>query len=118
MSPKKTKLGQPAAKNSDLAAGAKSEIRNDRILKLMMRLGLPLALISVISLWASSYLESAGIGLLFIICAPLALLIGFGYNIRYVMLLVRQRRQKQLAAAKALQDTPQQTSPEPPQKRP
>lgn len=118
MSPKKTKLGQPAAKNSDLAAGAKSEIRNDRILKLMMRLGLPLALISVISLWASSYLGSAGIGLLFIICAPLALLIGFGYNIRYVMLLVRQRRQKQLAAAKALQDTPQQTSPEPPQKRP
>lgn len=75
--------------------GDKPQIRDDRILKLMMRVGIPLALISVISLWASNYLGSAGIGLLFFVCAPLALLIGFAYNIRYVMLLVRQRRNQQ-----------------------
>ncbi|MEH6822337.1 MAG: hypothetical protein V7629_00305 [Motiliproteus sp.] len=74
-------------------ASDKPEIRDDRILKLMMRTGIPLALISVLSLWASNYLGSAGIGLLFFITAALALLIGFAYNIRYVMLLVRQRRQ-------------------------
>lgn len=110
MSPNKTNPDQPSNNNSDPSADAsvvadKPEIRDDRFLKLMMRVGIPLALIGVISLWASSYLGSAGIGLLFFICAPLALLIGFSYNIRYVMLLVRQRRQKRA------------TPPEPPQNK-
>ncbi len=72
-----------------------SEITADSYLKLMMRIGIPLALISVLSLWASRSLGSSGIGLLFFITAALTLVIGFAYNIRYVMLLVRQRRHPQ-----------------------
>ncbi|MFT6914904.1 MAG: putative lipid-binding transport protein (Tim44 family) [Motiliproteus sp.] len=85
----------------------KPEINTDPALKLMMRVGIPLALLSVLSLWASSYFGAPGIGLLFFITAPLALLIGFAYNIRFVMLLVRKRRQTQSAAAKASQGTQQ-----------
>ncbi|MFT5721875.1 MAG: hypothetical protein ACI9W6_002193 [Motiliproteus sp.] len=87
----------PDKNDADLTANAQAvpEINADPSLKLMMRIGIPLALLSVLSLWASSYFGSPGIGLLFFITAPLALLIGFAYNIRYVMLLVRKRRQRQ-----------------------
>jgi hypothetical protein len=71
----------------------KQAIRADKYLRLMMKTGLPLALIALLSLWAGRVFGSPGIGLLFFISCPLALLIGFAYNIRYVMLAVRQRRQ-------------------------
>jgi hypothetical protein len=73
----------------------KQAIRADKYLRLMMTTGIPLALIALLSLWVGQYLGSSGIGVLFLITFPLALVIGFAYNIRYVMLAARQRRQQQ-----------------------
>ncbi|WP_207062694.1 hypothetical protein [Motiliproteus sp. SC1-56] len=70
----------------------KQSIRADRHLQWMMRLGLPLAAIAIASLWLGRALESPGIGLLFFIALPLALAIGFAYNIRYIILAHRQRK--------------------------
>ena len=86
---------KPADLTADNLEADQPEITADKGLKLLMRIGIPMALISVLSLWVSSTMGSAGIGLLFFITAPLALVIGFAYNIRYVMLLVRRRRQSQ-----------------------
>jgi hypothetical protein len=69
-----------------------TSIRADRHLQWMMRLGLPLAAIAIASLWLSRYLESPGIGLLFFVSLPLALILGFAYNLRY--LILAQRRKK------------------------
>lgn len=67
-------------------------LRADRHLKWMMWLGLPLALIAIASLWLGRYLESPGIGLLFFVTLPPALILGFAYNVRYIIL--NQRRKK------------------------
>ncbi|MEH6469969.1 MAG: hypothetical protein V7752_01855 [Halopseudomonas sp.] len=72
----------------------KQAIRADKYLRLMMQIGIPLALISVVSLWMARQLGSDGLGLLFFITCPLALTIGFAYNIRYVSLAVRRQRQE------------------------
>lgn len=69
-------------------------IRSDKYLRLMMKTGIPLALISIVSLWLARTIGSDGLGLLFFITCPLALAIGFGYNIRYVSLAVRRQRQQ------------------------
>ena len=73
-------------------AADKQAVRADKYLRLMMKIGIPLALISIVSLWLSRSLGSDGLGLLFFITCPLALAIGFAYNIRYVSLAVRRKR--------------------------
>lgn len=69
-----------------------SNVRADRHLKWMMKLGIPLAIIAIASLWLGRYLESPGLGLLFFICLPLALVLGFAYNIRFLLLTHRQKQ--------------------------
>lgn len=72
----------------------KQAVRADKYLRLMTKIGIPMALISIVSLWLSRSLGSDGLGLLFFITCPLALAIGFAYNIRYVSLAIRRQRDK------------------------
>ncbi len=71
----------------------KKQIRSDRWLKMMMRTGLPVAIVSILCLWLGQLLSSPALGSVFLVTMPIALLVGFSYNIRYVMLAVRARRQ-------------------------
>lgn len=71
----------------------KKQIRSDRWLKMMMRTGVPVAIVSVLCLWLGQLLASPALGSVFLVTMPIALGVGFIYNIRYVMLAVRARRQ-------------------------
>ncbi|SEQ27182.1 hypothetical protein SAMN03080615_00993 [Amphritea atlantica] len=71
----------------------KKQIRSDRWLKMMMRTGVPVAIVSILCLWLGQLMASPALGSVFLVTMPIALLIGFIYNIRYVMLALRARRQ-------------------------
>jgi len=71
----------------------KKQVRSDRWLKRMMRTGIPVAIVSVLCLWLGQLLSSPALGSVFLVTMPIALVIGFSYNIRYVMLAVRARSQ-------------------------
>lgn len=71
----------------------KKQIRSDRWLKMMMRTGVPVAIVSILCLWLGQLLSSPALGSVFLVTMPIALLVGFSYNIRYIMLAVRARRQ-------------------------
>ncbi|MDO6565305.1 hypothetical protein Q4488_18175 [Amphritea sp. 1_MG-2023] len=71
----------------------KKQVRSDRWLKLMMRTGVPIGIVSVVCLWLGQWLASPALGSVFLVTMPIALVIGFSYNIRYVILAVRARRQ-------------------------
>ncbi|WP_293265505.1 hypothetical protein [Neptunomonas sp.] len=71
---------------------SKQKIRSDKWLQRLMKAGIPLAIVSVASLWLGHLLANPAFGKLFIVTLPLALLVGFTYNIRYVMLAVREQR--------------------------
>lgn len=70
----------------------KKKVRSDKWLQRLMKLGIPLAIISLGSLWLGHLLAHPVFGKLFLVTLPLALLVGFAYNIRYVMLAIRQQR--------------------------
>ncbi|WP_428034274.1 hypothetical protein [Amphritea sp.] len=71
----------------------KKQIRSDRWLKMMMRTGVPVAIVSILCLWLGQLLSSPALGSVFLVTMPIALLVGFSYNIRYIMLAVRARRE-------------------------
>lgn len=70
----------------------KKAIRSDRWMRRFMLSGIPLALISIVSLWVGQWLGSPALGKLFIVTAAGAIVIGLAYNIRFVMLAVRQQQ--------------------------
>lgn len=69
----------------------KHEIRQDRHLRWMMRAGIPIALIAIASLWIGQAIGSSGLGILFFITLPIALVLGLAYNIRFMFLANRLR---------------------------
>ncbi len=71
----------------------RKQIRSDRWLKRMMRTGVPIAVVSILCLWLGQLMASPALGSVFLVTMPIALVIGFSYNIRYVILAVRARRQ-------------------------
>ncbi|SIS42789.1 hypothetical protein [Neptunomonas antarctica] len=71
---------------------ANKKLRSDKWLRLFMRVGIPLGVISLASLWLGHLLAHPVFGKLFLVTLPLALIVGFSYNIRYVMLAVREQR--------------------------
>ncbi|GGK63604.1 hypothetical protein [Amphritea balenae] len=73
----------------------KKQIRADRWLKMMMRTGVPVAIVSILCLWLGHLLSEPAFGSVFLITMPIALVIGFSYNLRYVMLAVRARKAEQ-----------------------
>jgi len=72
----------------------KKQIRADRWLKMMMRTGVPVGIVSILCLWLGHLLEVPAFGSVFLITMPIALMFGFAYNVRYVMLAVRAQRQE------------------------
>jgi hypothetical protein len=70
----------------------KKAIRKDKWLSLMMKLGIPLAIVSLASLWGGHLLANEALGKVFLVTMPVVLVMGFVYNIRYVMLAVRAQR--------------------------
>ncbi|WP_415893136.1 hypothetical protein ACMXYN_01260 [Neptuniibacter sp. PT8_73] len=73
----------------------KKEIRSDKWMQLFMKSGIPVAIISVICLWVGSYFKIPSLGQIFIVTAAIALAIGMAYNVRFVILSVRQLKEKQ-----------------------
>jgi hypothetical protein len=82
-------MSDGTSKNSSTS---KKKIRSDKWLQRLMKAGIPLAIVSVASLWLGHLLANPAFGKLFIVTLPLALLVGFTYNIRYVMLAIREQR--------------------------
>ncbi|WP_286236613.1 hypothetical protein [Neptuniibacter halophilus] len=70
-------------------------IRSDKWMSLLIKTGIPIALISVLSLWVGWYFKIPELGNLFIVTAAVALGLGMIYNVRFVILSLRQLREKQ-----------------------
>ncbi|WP_315982150.1 hypothetical protein [Aliamphritea spongicola] len=64
----------------------------DRWLQRLMKTGIPVALISVLSLWLAWWLQSLALGSVFLVTMVIALGLGFAYNIRLVILSLRARK--------------------------
>jgi len=73
----------------------KKQIRSDKWMRRFMYSGIPIALISIASLWVGQWLGSPALGQLFIVSAAAALVIGMAYNLRFVILAVRQQQAQQ-----------------------
>lgn len=73
----------------------KKEIRSDKWMQLFIKSGVPIAIISIICLWVGWFFKIPVLGQLFIVTAAIALAIGMAYNVRFVILSVRQLKEKQ-----------------------
>lgn len=72
-----------------------NRIGSDIWLRRLMKTGIPLALICILSLWLGQTFGVPELGWLFVLSAPLVLLIGFAYNLRYLLLVQRRKRTRQ-----------------------
>jgi len=72
----------------------KKQIKQDDWLRRMRWVGIPLFVISILSLWAGQWLANPTLGQIFIVTMPIVLVIGFVYNIRFVMIAVRLQKQE------------------------
>lgn len=73
----------------------KKAIRSDIWMQRFMKTGIPVAIVSIICLWAGWFFKIPGLGSVFMITASIALIIGLLYNVRFVILSVRQLKEKQ-----------------------
>ncbi|MAY43136.1 MULTISPECIES: hypothetical protein [unclassified Neptuniibacter] len=73
----------------------KKEIRSDKWMNLLIKTGIPVAIVSIISLWVGWYFKMPALGNVFIVTAAIALTLGMIYNVRFVILSVRQIKAKQ-----------------------
>lgn len=70
----------------------KNKIHSDLWLKRLMRTGIPLAVVCVLSLWLGQWIGSGLLGWVFILTLPPVLVIGLAYNLRYLLLMQRAKR--------------------------
>jgi hypothetical protein len=73
----------------------KKMIRQDPFLRICMKTGIPLTILAVISLWVGQYAGSMALGMVFIFSTAMAVVIGLAYNIRFVMLSIRDVKRQQ-----------------------
>lgn len=73
----------------------RKQIRADKWMRRFMYSGIPIALISIASLWLGQLLASPALGQLFIVSAGAAIAIGAVYNVRFVILSLRQIRARE-----------------------
>lgn len=73
----------------------KKEIRSDKWMQIFMKTGIPVAIVSVLSLWVGWFFKIPALGQVFIVTAAIALVVGMAYNVRFVILSVRQIKEKQ-----------------------
>ncbi|RLK50897.1 hypothetical protein DFR31_0806 [Alkalispirillum mobile] len=80
---------------------ANQEKRNvippDRVLRILMKIGIPIAVFSLLCLWLSYFLDAPILLPVFFITALMAFGIGLAYNVRVVLLMLRQRREAENA---------------------
>lgn len=69
------------------------KISTDPWLRLMMKIGIPLAVISIIALWSGQLMGIPGLFVLFAVTGALTLAIGLAYNVRFVLLAYRKSRE-------------------------
>ncbi|MFY0678193.1 MAG: hypothetical protein K6L74_16270 [Neptuniibacter sp.] len=73
----------------------RKEIRSDKWMQVFIKTGIPVALVSIICLWVGWYFKIPALGPVFMITAAIAIVIGLIYNVRFVILSVRQVKEKQ-----------------------
>ena len=73
----------------------KKKIRQDVWMRRFMYTGIPAALIAIASLWIGRWLKVPELGYLFMGSTAIALAIGMVYNVRFVILSVRQLKEQQ-----------------------
>jgi len=72
----------------------RKQIRQDQWLRRMRWIGIPLFIVSILSLWAGQWLANSLLGQIFIVTMPVVLVIGFIYNIRFVMIAVALQKKE------------------------
>lgn len=72
----------------------KKEIRSDKWMQILMKTGIPVAIVSVLCLWVGWFFKIPALGQVFIVTAAIALIVGMAYNVRFVILSVRQLKEK------------------------
>ena len=72
-----------------------SKVTEDSWLRMMMKIGVPMAVISIASLWISQLMAVTWLFPLFVVTAAFALLMGLLYNVRFVLLSVRRARERE-----------------------
>ncbi|WP_290647658.1 hypothetical protein [Aquisalimonas sp.] len=70
-------------------------VSSDSWLRLLMKIGIPMAVISIVALWSGQLLGIPDLFILFFITGGLTLAIGLAYNVRFVLLAMRKARQEQ-----------------------
>jgi uncharacterized membrane protein len=70
-------------------------IRSDKWMQMLIKTGIPVAIVSILCLWVGWYFKIPALGQVFIVTAAIALCIGMVYNVRFVILSVRQLKEKQ-----------------------
>lgn len=73
----------------------KKSIRRDALLRFCMYTGIPLSLLAVLTLWIGQYAGSVFLGKVFVISAATAVAIGLVYNVRFVILSIREVKKQQ-----------------------
>lgn len=73
----------------------KKAIRADKWMQLLIKTGIPVALVSVICLWVGWFFKIPALGQVFMVTAAIALALGMIYNVRFVILSVRQIKAQQ-----------------------
>ncbi len=73
----------------------KKEIRSDKWMQIFIKPGIPVGIVSVVCLWVGWFFKIPALGNIFIITAAIALVIGMSYNVRFVILSVRQLKEKE-----------------------
>ncbi len=73
----------------------KKSIRRDKLLRFCMYTGIPLSILAVISLWVGQYAGSTMLGRVFVLSAALAVVIGLVYNVRFMILSIREIKKQQ-----------------------
>lgn len=75
----------------------KQQIRADKWLQRLMFTGVPVAAVSLLCLWSGWFFSIPALGSVFITTMAIALLLGFAYNIRFLILSLRARRDTESA---------------------
>lgn len=67
----------------------------DPILRMLMKIGLPIGAVSLICLWLAYFLANRALLTVFFVTALIAFGIGMAYNIRLVLVMLRRKREEQ-----------------------
>ena len=80
----------------------KKAIRADKWMQRLIKTGIPIAVVSILCLWVGWFFKIAALGKVFMITAAIALALGMIYNVRFVILSLRQIRAKENGGQKSL----------------